>query len=70
MDEEEEGQIDCYKVDVNFWVIYDPEVNYKVIDDFYINSIEKNGEELEFILQKDIPEELKTEILNQLEYEV
>lgn len=62
--------IDEYVVDVDFWYTVDPEVNYKVIDEIFVNSIEKNGVDVNFQKQNEISEELKDAIINQLEYEI
>lgn len=62
--------IDEYVVDVDFWYTVDPEVNYIVIDEIFVNSIEKNGVDVNFQKQNEISEELKDAIINQLEYEI
>lgn len=65
-----EKEIDEYLVDVDYWVTAEPDVNYKIIDDIFVNSIEKNGVDVDFKKQNEISEELKNAIINQLEYEI
>lgn len=63
-------EIDEYLVDVDYWVTDEPDVNYKIIDDIFVNSIEKNGVDVDFKKQNEISDEIKNAIINQLEYEI
>lgn len=67
---ENEDDLDNYEGDLDVWVIRDPENDYKIIEDFFINHIYKNGEEINFVKQDEIPQKVRDSILNWLEYEV
>lgn len=62
--------LDEYVVDVDFWVIDEPDTNVKYIDDIYINSILKNGDEYKFLYQRDIDKEITNEVVCYLEREI
>lgn len=58
---------DHYEAFVDFWFVNEPDVNYKSVDEIYVNSLIKNGEEVNFIKQSDIASEVKDAIVNYLE---
>lgn len=59
-----------YKVDLDYWFIIEPEVNYKSVDDVYIRKIFKDDLEVYFVKQIDIKKEVKDEVINILEREL
>lgn len=61
------GGYDRYEAFVDFWFVNEPDVDYKSVDDVYINSLTKNGEDYHFIKQSDIASEVKDAIVNHLE---
>jgi hypothetical protein len=65
--DDENGGYDRYEAFVDFWFVNEPDVNYKSVDEVYINSLIKNGEEVNFIKQSDIRIEVHDAIVNQLE---
>ena len=65
--DDENGGYDQYEAFVDFWFVNEPDVNFKSVDEVYINSLIKNGEEVHFIKQSDIPYEIHDAVVNQLE---
>lgn len=65
--DDEKGGYDHYEAFVDFWFVNEPDVNYKSVDEVYINSLIKDGEEVHFIKQSDIASEVKDAIVNYLE---
>lgn len=68
--DDDEGGYDSYEAFVDFWFVNEPDVNYKSVDEVYINSLTKNGEDYHFIKQSDIPSEIQDAIVNYLEGEI
>ncbi len=61
---------DHYEAFVDFWFVIEPDVNFKSVDEVYINSLIKNGGEYHFIKQSDIPYEVHDAVVNMLESEI
>jgi hypothetical protein len=62
--------LDEYFVDVDVWVIDEPDTNIKYVDDIYINSILKNGDDYKFLYQRDIEKDIVTQVINYLEKDI
>lgn len=62
--------LDEYVIDADYWIIYEPEIDLKYIDEVSVNTIYKNGEYLSFVSQKEIPEYLMKEIVDTLEGDI
>lgn len=62
--------LDEYFVDVDVWVIDEPDVNIKYIDDVHINSILKNGDDYQFLYQRDIDKDIVNQVINYLEEDI
>jgi len=68
--DDDNGGYDRYEAFVDFWFVSEPDVNYKSVDEVYVNTLTKNGEEYNFIKQSDIPYEVHDAIVNHLEDEI
>ena len=69
VDDDKDGY-DHYEALVDFWFVNEPEVNFKAVDEIYINSLIKNGDEVHFIKQSEIASEIKNAVINYLEHEI
>ena len=64
--------LDRYEINVDAWYIIEPKTKdypgIEYVDEVYINTINKNGIDLDFTKQKDIPEEIKQAVIEELEF--
>lgn len=68
--ENEDEELDNYDGNIDVWVIYEPENDIKYIDDIYINHLFKEGEEIKFVKQEEIPQKVRDAILKYAECEI
>lgn len=65
--DDDNGGYDHYEAFVDFWFVIEPDVNFKSVDEVYINSLIKNNDEVNFLKQSDIPIEVHDAVVRQLE---
>lgn len=68
--ENEDEDLDVYEGDLDVFVIYEPENDLKYVDEIYINHLFKEGEEIKFVKQEEIPQKVRDAILEYVKYEV
>lgn len=68
--ENDDEDLDVYEGDLDVWVIYEPENYLKYIDEIYINHLFKEGEEIKFVKQDEIPQKVRDTILEWAECEI
>lgn len=66
----EEDDFDVYEGDLDVFVVYEPENDIKYVDEIYINHLFKEGEEIKFVKQEEIPQKVRDAILEYVKYEV
>lgn len=68
--ENEDEDLDVYEGDLDVFVVYEPENDIKYVDEIYINHLFKEGEEIKFVKQEEIPQKVRDAILKWAEYEI
>lgn len=68
--ENEDEDLDVYEGDLDVFVVYEPENDIKYVDEIYINHLFKEGEEIKFVKQEEIPQNVRDAILEYVKYEV
>ncbi len=63
---DEEFGFDRYEVNVDVWFVEEPEVDLAYVKDIWVNTIKKNGNEIDWDF-KDPDLEVKQAIINELE---
>lgn len=69
--DDSDGGYNNYEAFVDYWFVSEPAWNdypgCKYIDEIYINALIKDGDEVHFVKQSDIKDEVKNKIVSLLE---